>query len=152
MRTPVGHLKITTSDVALLKIDFVSSSPKIIAVLNQPQILQDCQQQLLEYFDGKRKKFELKLDLAGTEFQNKVWQALQKIKFGQTASYKDIAKLINTPNGFRAVGMANNKNPIPIVVPCHRIIGANGDLVGYAGGLKIKKWLLDFETIPLNRK
>ncbi len=146
LKTPIGFLKITTSDVAVVSIDFVTSHSKKQAVITSPQILIDCESQLTEYFAGTRQNFDLQLELGGTEFQNKVWKALQKVKFGKTASYKDIAEKINSPKGFRAVGMANNKNPIPIIIPCHRIIGTKGDLVGYAGGLKTKKWFLDFEN------
>lgn len=145
MHTPIGHLKITTTDTAVVSIDFVTSQPKVKSIIAKPKILQDCETQLTEYFAGQRQNFDLQLELGGTDFQNKVWRALQKIKFGKTASYKDIAERVNSPKGFRAVGMANNKNPIPIIIPCHRIIGTNGDLVGYAGGLKTKKWFLDFE-------
>jgi len=146
LKTQIGFLKITTTDVAVVNIDFVAAQPKTRSSINKPKILKDCESQLAEYFAGKRQTFDLQLDLGGTEFQNKVWKALQKIKFGKTASYKDIAEKINSPKGFRAVGMANNKNPIPIIIPCHRIIGTKGDLVGYAGGLKIKKALLQIEN------
>ena len=101
--------------------------------------------QLEEYFFGKRKKFTLPLVLRGTEFQMAVWKALQTIPYGETRSYKDIAVQIGRPKAVRAVGMANHRNHIPIIVPCHRVIGHNGDLVGYGGGLSLKKFLLDLE-------
>ena len=102
--------------------------------------------QLREYFDGKRRDFEIPLDVEGTEFQTKVWAALRKIPFGRTASYADIARKIGKPKAMRAVGMANGRNPVSIVVPCHRVIGADGSLTGYGGGLDRKKILLDLES------
>lgn len=101
--------------------------------------------QILEYLDGKRKEFQLPLDLHGTDFQKKVWKELINIPYGEIRTYKDIANGINNPKGYRAVGNALNKNPVMIVVPCHRVIGSNGDLVGFAGGLKLKERLLKLE-------
>lgn len=101
--------------------------------------------QLAEYFEGKRKNFDLPLNPKGTEFQKKVWKALCDIPYGETRSYKEVAIAIGNPKGPRAVGMANNKNPIMIVIPCHRVVGSNGSLVGYAGGLHIKEKLLLIE-------
>jgi methylated-DNA-[protein]-cysteine S-methyltransferase len=101
--------------------------------------------QLREYFDGKRRDFDIPLDVDGTEFQTKVWAALRKIPFGQTASYAEIARQIGKPKAMRAVGMANGRNPVSIVVPCHRVIGADGSLTGYGGGLDRKRILLDLE-------
>jgi methylated-DNA-[protein]-cysteine S-methyltransferase len=101
--------------------------------------------QIVEYLEGKRKKFDLPLVLHGTEFQKTVWRALQTIPYGETRSYKDIAILAGSPKAFRAVGMANNRNPVSIIIPCHRVIGSNGDLVGYGGGLPVKKFLLELE-------
>ena len=101
--------------------------------------------QLNEYFAGRRKAFDLPLKLFGTEFQQKVWIALSKIPYGVTVSYKDLAETVGNPKACRAIGMANNKNPLPIILPCHRVIGKNGSLTGYAGGLHIKKFLLDLE-------
>ena len=101
--------------------------------------------QLNEYFSGKRKVFDLKLDLKGSSFQMKVWKALHSIEYGDTASYGEISKKIKLPNGARAVGGANNRNPIPIIIPCHRVIQSDGKLGGYAGGIELKKALLDIE-------
>ena len=101
--------------------------------------------QLKEYFEGKRKVFDLPIKLAGTEFQIRDWEALQRIPYGETRSYKDIAEEINCPKGFRAVGMANNKNPIMIVIPCHRVIGADGSMVGFGSDISVKEYLLDLE-------
>lgn len=103
--------------------------------------------QLREYFEGKRKEFDLPLALAGTEFQRSVWKALQTIPWGETRSYKDIAVQIGNPKATRAVGMANNRNPIPIIVPCHRVIGSDGSLIGYGGGLPMKRYLLELEKV-----
>jgi methylated-DNA-[protein]-cysteine S-methyltransferase len=108
-------------------------------------LIKEAARQLNEYFNGERKVFDLPLDLTGTSFQTKVWQELLKIPYGETKSYKDVAIAINNPKACRAVGMANNKNRIMIVVPCHRIIGSNKKLVGYAGGLKLKEQLLNLE-------
>jgi len=103
-------------------------------------------QQLEEYLAGERRVFDLPLNLRGTEFQRSVWHVLKTIPYGQTRSYKQIAQLLNKPNACRAVGMANNKNPIWIIIPCHRVIGSNGSLVGYGGGLDVKKKLLLLEN------
>jgi len=101
--------------------------------------------QLKEYFAGKRTEFDLPLSLAGTDFQRSVWKALQEIPWGETRSYKDIAVRIGKPRATRAVGMANNRNPIPIIVPCHRVVGSDGSLTGYGGGLPVKQRLLELE-------
>ncbi len=101
--------------------------------------------QLLEYFDGKRKTFDVPFELNGTDFQKKVWSALTRIPYGETRSYKDIAIAVGNHKASRAIGMANNKNPITVIVPCHRVIGASGKLVGYAGGLSMKEFLLKME-------
>ncbi|WP_320129290.1 methylated-DNA--[protein]-cysteine S-methyltransferase [uncultured Sphaerochaeta sp.] len=110
-------------------------------------ILKEAKKQLQEYFDGTRKVFTLPLGTQGTAFQESVWYQLQQIPYGETRSYADIAFLIDNPKAFRAVGMANNRNPIGIIIPCHRVIGKNGTLVGYAGGLHNKQGLLDFERL-----
>ena len=109
------------------------------------ELLNDAFCQLEEYFDGKRKEFDLPLNPKGTPFQQKVWSCLYKIPYGETRSYKDIAEQIGDKKSCRAVGNANNKNPIPIFIPCHRVIGSKGDLVGYGSGLDIKQKLLDVE-------
>ncbi|HRC84169.1 MAG TPA: methylated-DNA--[protein]-cysteine S-methyltransferase [Thermoanaerobaculia bacterium] len=109
-------------------------------------------QQLEEYFAGKRHEFDLRLAPLGTPFQQQVWQALTRIPYGETRSYGEIAREIGWPNASRAVGAANGANPIPIVVPCHRVIGANGSLTGFGGGLDVKKALLDLESAPRKAK
>jgi len=102
--------------------------------------------QIEEYLNGKRKKFSLPLAMRGTSFQTDVWRALQTIPYGETRSYKQIAELVNRPKAVRAVGMANHRNPISIIVPCHRVIGHNGSLTGYGGGLPLKRYLLELEN------
>ncbi|MFU2511996.1 methylated-DNA--[protein]-cysteine S-methyltransferase [Pseudoalteromonas sp. ASV78] len=114
--------------------------------VEQPHIL-NCAAQLNDYFAGKRTTFAVTLATQGTAFQQAVWQALSTVPFGQTQSYADIANALSNPKAVRAVGAANGKNPISIIVPCHRIIGANGKLTGYAGGLERKQWLLEHEGI-----
>ena len=105
----------------------------------------ECLRQLTEYFKGRRQKFSIPLVLEGTDFQKAVWRQLQKIPFGQTASYGDVARAVGSPRAFRAVGNANNKNPIPLIIPCHRVIGSDGKLVGFGGGIWRKEWLLEHE-------
>ncbi|HZK34306.1 MAG TPA: methylated-DNA--[protein]-cysteine S-methyltransferase [Bacillota bacterium] len=111
----------------------------------ETELLSQASQQLFDYLDGERYSFDLPLAAEGTAFQQRVWQALEAIPYGQVKSYKDIAIAIGNKNAARAAGMANNKNPIPIIIPCHRVIGANGQLIGYSGGLDIKRYLLDLE-------
>jgi len=108
-------------------------------------LLAEARRQLSEYFAGERKEFSLPLSISGTEFQKRDWEALQKIPYGETRSYKQVAEMIGNPKACRAVGLANNRNRIAIVIPCHRVIGADGSLVGYAGGLAYKEWLLGLE-------
>ena len=108
-------------------------------------LLQEGERQLLEYLGGQRKTFDLPLNPQGTPFQKRVWQALEAIPWGELRSYRDIAQAANCPRGFRAVGMANHHNPIPIFIPCHRVVGSDGSLTGYAGGLELKQALLALE-------
>lgn len=110
-----------------------------------PTAFSDVVAQLDEYFSGTRKAFQLSLNPHGTDFQKRVWKELQKIGYGQTTSYSEIAKKIGNPKACRAIGLANGKNPIPIIIPCHRVIGKNGSLTGFGGGLTVKKQLLDLE-------
>lgn len=111
----------------------------------ETELNKKAQAQLEEYFEGTRKEFDLPLKLEGTPFQVSVWEALMKIPYGETRSYRDIAEQIGNPNSYRAVGLANNKNPISVIIPCHRVIGANGDMIGYGGGLNKKRRLLELE-------
>lgn len=141
--TSIGLLEISAYNDAIKSVEFVenvSHSESNIAIINNAKT------QLIEYFNGKRKVFNLKLALEGTEFQIRVWNALINIPYGQTVSYGDIATAIGNSKASRAVGGANNKNPIAIIVPCHRVIGANQKLVGYGGGLWRKEGLLELEN------
>lgn len=142
--SPIGPLEIHASDSGVTAIHFSRAKKPALRKSNHP-ILRECQKQLQEYFAGKRKQFDLPLDFTGTEFQKKVWLELAKIPFGKTTSYAELARRVGNPKACRAVGQANNKNPIPLVIPCHRVIGKNGDLVGFAGRLDIKKRLLNHE-------
>lgn len=144
--TPLGKLTIIEDHGAITHLGF-AASPKLPAgaVANETALLKEANHQLTEYFAGRRRQFDLPLAPQGTPFQQKVWTALQKIPYGETVSYQDIARQVDNPLGCRAVGMANNKNPIAIVIPCHRVVGKNGKLVGYAGGLSIKEFLLGLE-------
>ena len=114
-------------------------------------MIKECFKQLKEYFEGSRREFDLPIEMNGTQFQKKVWKELLKIPYGETRSYKDIAISIGNEKACRAIGMANNKNHIPIIIPCHRVIGSNGKLVGYAGGIDIKEKLLNIEKIDINK-
>lgn len=142
-QTPIGVLEIFASNAAITSILFVDSIRK-----SQPnEITQKGQRQLEEYFQGKRRKFDLPLNAKGTIFQQSVWNELIDIEYGSTCSYRDIAMAIDNPKSVRAVGSANGKNPMTIVVPCHRVIGANGSLTGYAFGVDKKAWLLNHEQV-----
>ncbi len=149
--SPVGELKLVASDEGLVAILWENDNPKRVKLgalveNSDHPILLETERQLKEYFQGKRKSFSLKLDLMGTKFQNDVWQALMAIPFGETRSYGQLARQVGNPRATRAVGAANGKNPISIVVPCHRVIGASGKLTGFAGGLKTKAHLLELES------
>jgi methylated-DNA-[protein]-cysteine S-methyltransferase len=140
----IGPLGIAEEDGKISRVFFGKKVPSGFEKRETP-LIQKTASQLNDYFNGKRKKFDLPLLLHGTDFQLAVWKALQKIPFGETKSYGDIAALIGKAKASRAVGMANNRNPIVIIVPCHRVIGRNGSLTGYGGGLKVKQFLLDLE-------
>jgi len=147
----VGLLKLVANDLALVAILWENDDPKrvrlgsLVEDVDHP-ILCLAEQQLGEYFAGARKSFDLPLDFAGTPFQKKVWAELLNIPFGQTRTYGQIANAIGKPRAFRAVGAANGKNPISIVAPCHRVIGKDGSLTGFAGGLEAKECLLGIEA------
>ena len=150
VESPVGKLKLVASANALVAILWERERPnriKLAIARSDPQqpILLETERQLGEYFAGTRNEFNLPLEPAGTEFQKKVWRALRDIPFGQTRSYLDLAKSIGSAKAVRAVGAANGKNPLSIVVPCHRVVGANGTLTGFAGGLEVKAKLLAHE-------
>jgi len=142
--SPVGRLEIKTDGKSITRIDILKNTSVRQQNANDPLIQKTCKQ-LDEYFAGKRKTFNLPLEPKGTLFQQTVWKQLQEIPYGQTISYSQEAKAIGRPKACRAVGSANGKNPISIIIPCHRVIAANGGLGGYAGGLDIKMQLLDLE-------
>jgi methylated-DNA-[protein]-cysteine S-methyltransferase len=144
INTPLGVTKITGSSEGLFSIIVLDSEEPLTDVI--PESLEDAVYQLNEYFEGIRTEFQLDLNPEGTEFQKKVWLELQNIPYGRTASYMELSKLIGDPKAIRAVGAANGRNPLWIVVPCHRVIGSDGSLTGYAGGLHRKKWLLEHES------
>jgi methylated-DNA-[protein]-cysteine S-methyltransferase len=153
MESPVGKLKLVASANALHAILWEQERPnrvKLATLKLDPQqpILIETERQLREYFAGTRNEFDLRLELTGSEFQKKVWRALREIPFGQTRSYLDLAKSVGSAKAVRAVGAANGKNPLAIVVPCHRVVGANGALTGFAGGLEVKARLLALEAWP----
>jgi len=146
--SPIGTLLLTGTKTALKEVHFPN---KLIDFTPQEGALEDDTpfgdviKQLQEYFDGKRRTFSLKIEPSGTDFQKRVWEELQRISYGETASYGQIAERIGNAKASRAVGMANGRNPIPIIIPCHRIIGKDGSLTGFGGGLDIKKQLLELE-------
>ena len=156
VKTKLGQIGIIEKDNKIVKIIFVnknedeknknSSNNNENCQEKDTNLLLEAKKQLEEYFEGKRKKFDLPLKQAGTEFQKKVWKALKEIPYGKTRTYKEVAKMVGNEKASRAVGMANNKNNIPIIVPCHRVIGSDGKLVGYALGLDMKRYLLDLES------
>lgn len=149
--SPIGWLQINGSEKGISSVNFVNND---IAPTDSGYhtCLVDCKKQLDEYFNHKRKKIELKFDLNGTDFQKKVWNELLKIPYGKTCSYLDIAITLGDKMALRAVGNANGKNPVAIIIPCHRVIGSNGKLIGYGGGLWRKKWLLNFENENLQQE
>jgi methylated-DNA-[protein]-cysteine S-methyltransferase len=140
-------LYLVATETHLINIQFTQPQK---ALLQTTELLSMATIQLDEYFQGKRTTFSLPFKLIGTPFQLAVWKELQNIPYGQTTSYKEIAQKINKPKACRAVGMANNKNPLPIIIPCHRVIGSNGKLIGYAGGLNLKNYLLELEKSHTN--
>jgi len=143
--TPIGEIMIGEKKSKITHLLFEGNSPPSGYVIKETPILAEANRQLQEYFKGQRKEFKLDLNPSGTEFMKKVWESLRKIPYGETRSYKDIAISIGHDKAYRAVGLANNRNPISIIIPCHRVIGANGSLVGYGGGLDIKTFLLELE-------
>lgn len=138
--SPIGVLKLSSDEQHLKSISF--DAGYVEGVSKIPDILICAKTQLEEYFSGSRLAFELSLDSEGTEFQHRVWERVAAVKYGSTKSYIEIARELGSAGSGRAVGMANGRNPLPIIIPCHRIIGHNGKLTGYAGGLERKKWLL----------
>ena len=143
-KTPIGTAKIEATKNGISAIRVIDSVVETSTEI--PNCLKDCFLQLDEYFEGKRTNFNLKLNPKGTEFQQKVWSALTKVPYGKTRTYLEQSKVLGNVKAIRAVASANGKNPIWIVIPCHRIIGSDGSLTGYAGGLWRKKWLLEHES------
>ena len=139
--TYAGKIGIAEEDGAITDIVFKT----IDCPVEETELIRETKRQLDEYFAGKRKDFDVPTRLNGTEFQKRVWLALRDIPYGKTASYRDIAAAVGCPKGYRAVGMANNRNPISIIYPCHRVVGSDGSLTGYGGGLDVKAKLLELE-------
>ena len=150
--TELGRLGIRDNSQNITNLYFESENiSRDDVIIEESDLTKLAYTLIREYLDGQRKVFDLPLHPNGTEFQIKVWKALTEIPYGETRSYKDIAISIGNEKACRAVGMANNKNPIPIIIPCHRVIGANKKLVGYAGGLDLKERLLDLEGISIQK-
>jgi methylated-DNA-[protein]-cysteine S-methyltransferase len=150
INSPVGELKLVASEEGLAAILWQNDRPERVPLgemVEEPEhkVLVKTEKQLTEYFAGERREFDLPLDMRGTPFQKEVWDALLGIPFGETKSYGDLAKQLGNPGAGRAVGAANGRNPISIVVPCHRVIGSSGKLTGFAGGLDVKARLLEME-------
>jgi methylated-DNA-[protein]-cysteine S-methyltransferase len=143
----LGYINIKADSDKIVSVYFSDTEP---GAMVSNRVVEECKIQLMEYFSGSRKIFSLPLDLAGTEFQIDVWHELMKIPFGEVITYSKLAHRMGDIKKIRAVGMANGKNPVGIIIPCHRVVGKNGKLVGYGGGLWRKKWLLDFESRKLN--
>ncbi len=142
IKSPLGFIQVTSNEKNILSVLFTTAPLK---TAKHPACLVRCLKQLREYFAGKRKKFNLPVALSGTKFQQKVWNALQTIPYDKTWSYQELAKAIGKSKAARAVGNANNKNQIPLIIPCHRVIASSGKLSGYGSGIWRKKWLLEHE-------
>ncbi len=144
IETPLGIAKIIGDEDGISSVTILNSNEIITEII--PEELQDCIYQLKEYFNGEREHFSIKLNPQGTEFQKRVWEELQIIPYGKTLSYLELSKQLGDVKAIRAVANANGKNPLWIIVPCHRVIGSDGSLIGYAGGLHRKQWLLEHES------
>ena len=144
--SPIGNIRITCTATYITEVHFLDKNETLPATEVIPPVLQQCLEELIEYFQGQRKKFEVPVHQQGTVFQERVWNELLNIPFGKTISYLTLAKRLGDPKAIRAAASTNGKNNIAIIVPCHRVIGTNNDLVGYGGGLWRKKWLLELET------
>ncbi len=144
IKSPLGFTKITGDVNGIASVIVLNSEEQVSVKI--PKVLNDCVLQLNQYFEGSREQFSLKLNPKGTAFQNKVWDALLIIPFGKTTSYLQLSKQLGDVKAIRAVANANGKNPLWIIIPCHRVIGTDGSLTGYAGGLHRKQWLLDHES------
>ena len=142
--TPLGTMAVGEEDGHITRV-YLPNSPMPRLMPHKTPLLERAEGQIREYFDGRRQEFDLPLTFVGTDFQKKVWQALTEIPYGKTVTYGALAERIGCPGGARAVGAANHCNPLPILVPCHRVVGAGGNLTGYAGGMEMKKFLLELE-------
>ena len=142
--TPLGPMALASEGDFISRL-YLPGRPTPRLSSHSTPLLLEGERQLLEYLGGQRKTFDLPLNPQGTPFQMRVWRALEAIPWGETRTYRDIAQAVNCPRGFRAVGMANHHNPIPIFIPCHRVVGSDGSLTGYAGGLELKQALLALE-------
>lgn len=143
IKTPLGYTKIVGDEDGIISVIVLNSEEKETDIISDE--LEDCVIQLHEYFEGDRKQFDLKINPEGTEFQKQVWKQLEQIPYGKTISYLELSKQLGDVKAIRAVANANGKNPLWIIIPCHRVIGSDGSLIGYAGGLHRKQWLLEHE-------
>ena len=144
IETPLGHAKITGDINGIASVSILDTKEELTTII--PEALLECASQLNAYFKNERKTFDLKLNPEGTEFQKKVWNQLKSIPFGKTISYLDLSKQLGDVKAIRAAASANGKNPLWVIVPCHRVIGSDGSLTGYAGGLHRKQWLINHES------
>jgi len=146
-QTVIGEFGVVESNGKIVEVLLPGETMPMDIVLGETKLLLEARRQLEEYLDGERKEFDLPIFYESTDFIEAVWSSLRNIAYGTTNSYKDIAISVGKPKAARAVGMANNRNPLPIIIPCHRVIGSKGKMVGYAGGLNLKKQLLELERI-----
>lgn len=144
IKSPLGFTKIVGDEDGISEVTILNSEEKETAII--PVVLEDCVIQLQEYFKSNRTMFDLNLNLQGTDFQKKVWKQIEQIPYGKTISYLELSKQLGDIKAIRAVANANGKNPLWIIIPCHRVIGSDGSLTGYAGGLHRKQWLLEHES------
>lgn len=153
VETPLGEIWLGASEAGLAEVVLPGGGRQVDVGRRWSEsghpVLEEARRQLEEYFLGKRREFQLPLAPEGTAFQKRVWKALEGISYGTTCSYGELARRVGCAGGARAVGQANHNNPLAIVVPCHRVVGADGSLTGYAGGLETKRWLLEFELRSL---
>ena len=149
--TPLGQVGLAEEDGAVVRL-YLPNAPTPRIMPHETPLLAEGRRQLLDYLTGARQTFDLPLRLQGTEFQRQVWEALRAIPYGETRSYGQLAAALGRPKACRAVGMANHNNPIPILVPCHRVVGTDGSLTGYAGGLDLKRRLLELEGVRMKTK
>lgn len=144
--TKIGKVMIAENGQGITKLELMDECYDPNIIMNETELISEAYSQLNEYLDGIRTEFTVRLEPQGTEFQKKVWDALRKIPYGETRTYKQIAETVGNPKAYRAVGMANHNNPILCIIPCHRVIGSNGKLVGFACGLSVKEQLLELEN------